>query len=123
MMLDTDILIDLLRGRSEAVSFFRTLPDPPLVSAISLPELYAGVRDGRERTDLDQLAARVEVVPIDQVTATGGGLLKRQYAKSHGVSLNDALIAASALDRGVSLATLNAKHFPMLTPVVPYRKP
>jgi predicted nucleic acid-binding protein len=51
-------------------------------------------------------------------------LFRRDYGKSHGVGLADALIAASAEMRGAVLVTLNRKHFPMLpTVIVPYQKP
>ena len=36
------------------------------------------------------------VLPLDSDTAVDGGLLRRTYAKSHGVGLDDALIAATA---------------------------
>ena len=42
-----------------------------------------------------------------------GGYLK-QYRKSHGVKLGDALIAASAHRNNASLWTLNRKHYPMI---------
>ena len=48
---------------------------------------------------------------------------RREYGKSHGVGLADALIAATAEVVGAQLVTLNKKHFPMLDDVyVPYTK-
>ena len=56
--------------------------------------------------------------------AVRGGLFRRDYGKSHGVGLADALIAATAELAQATLVTLNAKHFPMLpTVLVPYQKP
>ena len=49
---------------------------------------------------------------------------RRQYGRSHGTGLADALIAASVAAAGGTLATLNRRHFPMLAEVlVPYAKP
>jgi predicted nucleic acid-binding protein len=51
------------------------------------------------------------------------GLWRRDFGPSHGVGLADAVIAATAAEKGATLVTTNRKHFPMLTSVlVPYRK-
>jgi predicted nucleic acid-binding protein len=124
LLIDTDVLIDLLRGRAEAVAFLQGLADPPLVSAVTVAELYAGVRDGPERTALDAFIATVTVLPVDGAVAARGGLIRRDYAKSHHVGIADALIAATAELYGATLVTLNRKHSPMLASVhVPYQKP
>jgi predicted nucleic acid-binding protein len=43
-----------------------------------------------------------------------GGLYRRDYGKSHGVGLADAIIAATARSEGAELSTLNVKLYPML---------
>ena len=50
---------------------------------------------------------------------------RREHGKTHGVGLNDALIAATAVNRNACLHTLNVKHYPSLRKnqvVQPYRK-
>ena len=124
VMLDTDVVIDYLRNQPDAISFVHGLPSAPMLSVITVAELYRGVRDGRERDELDQLIADSVVVPLDAASAVAGGLHQRQYAKSHGVGFADALIAALVQEQRVTLVTLNEKHYPMLADVfVPYRKP
>jgi predicted nucleic acid-binding protein len=124
LLIDTDVLIDYLRGRAEAVTYLEGLQEPILVSAVTVAELYAGVREGAERTALEQFLAAFEVVPVDQAIAVKGGLFRRDYGKSHATGLADALIAATAESRQATLVTLNGKHFPMLAnPRVPYHKP
>ncbi len=56
--------------------------------------------------------------------AAAGGLIRRDYGKSHGVGLADAIIAATVELRKADLVTLNRKHFPMLQAnvVVPCQK-
>ena len=123
LLLDTDVLIDYLRGDEQAVAFLEGLTSPLLVSAITVAELFAGVREGKERTTLGSFIGAFEVVEVSAAVAEKGGLYRRDYRKSHNVGLADALIAASAEHAGARLVTLNAKHFPMLTDlVVPYRK-
>ena len=53
MVIDTDILIDFLRGKLEARDFLFALPDDamPCCSVITIAEIYAGMRESeRERT-------------------------------------------------------------------------
>ena len=123
LLIDTDVLIDYLRGQAEAVSYLESLTGSLLVSVITLAELYAGVRAGAERTKLDEFIRAFEITLVDREVAIRGGLYRRDYMKSHQVGLADALIAATAEHRQAALVTLNSKHFPMLANViVPYQK-
>jgi predicted nucleic acid-binding protein len=114
VLVDTDVLIDYLRGRPEAIEYLEAEGPEPLISAISVAELYAGVRDEKERKALELFVAGFEVVPVDGIIAERGGLYRRDYVRSHGVTLADALIAGTASVRRARLVTLNTKHFPML---------
>lgn len=121
LLFDTDVLIDYLRGVQEAVAYLESRQEVLLVSAITVAELYAGVREGQERTALGAFVGAFEVLPLDQTIAEKGGLLRRDYGKSHGTGLADALIAATAELQRATLVTRNHKHFPMLKHVqVPY---
>ncbi len=123
LLIDSDVLIDYLRGKAEAVSYLEGLTESLLVSVITVAELYAGVREGAERIKLDGFIRAFEIVPVDREVAIRGGLYRRDYMKSHNVGLADALIAATAEFRQATLVTLNSKHFPMLANVVvPYQK-
>jgi len=65
LLIDTDVLIDYLRGKAEAVSYLESLTEPLLISMITVAELYAGVRDGAERTKLDEFIRVFDIVPVD----------------------------------------------------------
>jgi len=124
LLIDTDVLIDYLTAREEAVAFLESQLLPLCISSITVAELYAGVREGKERVILDDFIAAFEVVPLTADIAQKGGLYRRDYGKSHGVGLADSIIAATSEVRNVTLVTLNQKHFPMITNLlVPYRKP
>lgn len=124
LLIDTDVLVDYLRGVPQAVAFLENAEERLLISAITVAELYAGVREGKERRVLDSFLGAFEIVPLDRAVAERGGLFRRDFGKSHNTGLADALIAASAEAARARVVTLNAKHFPMLTDVlVPYRKP
>lgn len=123
LLLDTDVLIDLLRSRSEAVGYLAGLSEPPFVSVVTVAELYAGVREGTERKFLDAIANKLKTIPVSQEIAIKGGLFRRKFFKSHGVGIIDAIIAATAEIENATVVTLNEKHFPMFSNViVPYRK-
>jgi len=123
LLRDTDVLIDYLRGRAEAVSYMEGLTGQLLISAMTVAELHAGVREGEEREALDDFIASFEIVPVTEMIASIGGLNRRDYGKSHGVGLADAIIAATAEVEEADLVTLNKKHFPMLENIiVPYQK-
>lgn len=122
-LVDTDVLIDYLRRYPEARVYFKGLSLPPLTSVICVAELYAGVKEGKERQKLEALLATLDIVPVNVEVAVKGGLYRRTYSKSHSMSLSDALIAASANTWGASLVTLNKKHFPILPDtIIPYQK-
>ncbi len=123
LLLDTDVLIDYLRGRPEAVDYLEALTPALLVSAVTVAELCAGVRDGDERSILDEFVQSFDVIPLEKQIAVTAGLIRRDYGKSHGTGLADAIIAATAQIQNADLVTLNRKHFPMVRDiVVPYQK-
>jgi predicted nucleic acid-binding protein len=124
-LIDTDILIDHLRGNSQALKFLENVMTHSAcyISAITIAELYVGVREGKERQILDQLIKEFQIAPLNEKVAQRGGLYRRDYGKSHGVGLADAIIAATAEDLGLKLVTLNKKHYPMLKKIhIPYQK-
>lgn len=122
-LIDTDVLIDYLKGRDEAVHFLESQQVSMLISAITVGKLYAGVRDGKERLLLDNFIEYFQVVPLNRALAVKGGLFRRDFKKSHSVGLADAMIAATAESENATLVTLNQKHFPMISDIViPYRK-
>ena len=114
LLLDTTILIDYFRDVPAAVAFIEQAQAPPSLSVINVAELYAGVRDGRERQRLDMALALFAILPVTSGIARDAGLLRRRWGASHGVGLADALIAATAQAHGLQLVTRNRKHFPML---------
>ena len=123
VLIDTDVLVDYLRGQVNAVAYLESVTERLMISAITVAELYAGVREGTERQAPDMFLSAFEVVVVDQAISQQGGLYRRDLGKSHGVGLADALIAATAEELGATLVTLNLKHFPMLASVtVPYTK-
>lgn len=124
-LIDTDILIDYFKNVPGAVSFLEKIIENSVcyISVITVAELYAGVREGKERELIEKFLEIFKLIFVDDTIAKKGGLYRREYGKSHGTGLADALIAASAEENNCKLVTLNQKHFPMLkNKFIPYSK-
>ena len=117
-VVDTDVLIDFLRGLSPAVDFVTCHADAIVISSISVAELYAGVRV-HERETLDTFLALFPIAPVGHELARVAGLLRRDYGPSHGLGLADAVIAATAQQRNAELVAINVRHFPMFPGLAP----
>jgi len=120
-LIDTNILIDFLRGKKEAIAFMAGLSIQPIISSLTVAELFAGVKGKREKIAIHNLVHACEVISVDEDIAEEGGLLKNKYQKCHQLGLADALIGATALSSKLTLVSLNKKQFPMLKNVhIPY---
>ena len=114
ILLDTDVLVDFFRGHSKTVAFVNAHSDRIILSSIVVAELYAGVKGDAEQAVLENFVSLFRVVPVSAEIAKAGGLHKRDYGKSHGVGLADAILAATAEAENAELKTFNTKHYPML---------
>ncbi|TDE00265.1 type II toxin-antitoxin system VapC family toxin [Jiangella asiatica] len=115
ILVDTDVLIAHLRGVVPARDWLRHMRTngPLLVSAVTVTELTGGMLSA-ERREVWGLLSALRVEPVTEVIARVAGELMRRYRRSHsGIGLGDYLVAATAGVRGVPLATLNVRHFPM----------
>ncbi len=100
LLVDTDVLIDHLRGTRRLRADRRRLA----VSVVSRCELFAG-RD--EPALLRGLLAAMIELPIDAQIAELAGVTRR----TSGIATPDALIAATALVHRIPLMTRNCRHF------------
>jgi predicted nucleic acid-binding protein len=122
-VVDTDVMVDFLRGHPTAVALVKKHTSRIVLSTIVAAELYAGIKGDAELDALDNLMALFRVIPVSLEIARIGGLYKRDFTNSHGVGLADAIIAATAASEGAELKTLNTKHYPMFKSLKPaYRK-
>jgi predicted nucleic acid-binding protein len=79
---------------------------------VSWAEIHAGLRPGEEALTEAFLDQRAEVV-LDADTGRRAGQYLARFAKSHGLELADALVAAAATTSALSLWTRNRRHYPM----------
>lgn len=123
VLFDTDVLVDYLRGHPTAVALIRKESRQIILPAVVVAELYAGVRGETELAALDRFLGLFRIVPVSTEIARAGGLYSRDYTKSHGLGLADAIVAATVDAEDADLRTLNVKHYPMFERLKPaYRK-
>ncbi|MEO5713321.1 MAG: type II toxin-antitoxin system VapC family toxin [Luteolibacter sp.] len=123
MLIDTDVLIDFLRGQPQAIDFLERHADYLTISAVTVAELYQGVRDGAEKSKLSRTISAMTVLPLTEEIAEKAGLYRRDFRTTTGCGLADCMIAATASHHDLQLVSLNARHFTMLPDVlVPYQK-
>lgn len=101
LLVDTDVFVDHLRGRLQ----FRLGSDRYYHSALTRAELFAG-RPEEEEAVRGLLAGSIEV-GVGQEVAERAGRIRRES----GLSLADAVIAATALHLGVPVVSRNRGDF------------
>lgn len=100
LLVDTDVLIDHLRGQRRLRSDGRRWG----ISVLTRCELFAG-RDQPE--PLTRFLSPLIELPIDTTIAELAGITRRDL----GIAIPDALIAATALTHRIPLMTRNRRHF------------
>lgn len=115
ILLDTTVLIDVLRGRPAAdrLLALRRFGDVPFTSAINVEEVVRGLRP-TERAVAGRLLDGVRLVSIGRSEAERAGHWRRSFAQ-RGVTLSqaDCLVAAACSTVDAVLATANGRDFPM----------
>ncbi len=113
IVLDTTVLVDLLRGSSDANAFRDALDRQITCSEVTRVELLSGMRSA-ERGSTERLFSVIRWIPVDEGIARNAGSLGRRFRRSHaGIGAVDLIIAATALELSAPLATVNVRHFPM----------
>jgi predicted nucleic acid-binding protein len=113
VLVDTDILINFLRGRDAAKNFsLSKIEDGPLLcSVITVAEIVTGMRSHEEARTMALLDS-LELVDVSRQIAEKAGRYKSGFTNQN-LELDDSLIAATAYVSNAELATGNIKHYPM----------
>lgn len=126
LLLDTDIMIDVLRKYPPALAWLASLGSTELVlPGLVVMELVQGCRNKAEQ---DQLLRDVGGYRTAWPSANACDRALQDFVSfrlSHNLGLLDALIAHTAIELGAPLHTFNQKHYAAitaLTTVQPYVK-
>lgn len=115
-LLDSDIIIDYLRGTQPVVRLVQQLViqrDLLYITSVNVTEVLAGMR-AAEQTATETLLAALPFKPVDFTAATAAGMYLNTFRK-RGITLalSDATIAAVARENQFVLVTRNKRHYPM----------
>lgn len=123
ILIDTDILIDYLKGYPAAVLHLQKISELIKISVITYIEVLAGVKGKGERKIINALFQQFPPIEISISIAGIAGEILNKFQKSHGIGIADAMIAATAISEELELQTLNTKHFQMILDIkAPYKK-
>jgi predicted nucleic acid-binding protein len=113
LVLDSSVVIDLLRGNAGDPSLLEPAREPVIVSTVTVHEVLAGMRPGEEQRTWNLLSSFV-VIPFGAEEAALSAKWRLEF-RARGVTLElpDTAIAATAAVRNLPLATGNVKDFPM----------
>ncbi len=113
LCLDSDILIDIIRGQADAVL---QIGGAAILAttAINAFELWQGAHKGgaSETRAVEELLSRLLILPFSAEAARLAGKIKGELDRSgKGIEFRDVFIGAIALHAGYPLKTRNKSHF------------
>lgn len=113
ILVDSNILIQFSRGDHETANWLRMSgrSNVLVISVITELELLVGSRDKRHQKEIRTFLSRFPVVDVTPEISRLASKLIEEYYLSHNLQVADSLIAATALDCGSALATINRKDF------------
>ena len=114
-VIDTDVLIDATKRHEDATIFLLKQQVVGIqISIISAIELVVGCRDKVELTQTQKFLQDCTVLPVTATSSQIAYQLVESFYLSHGLIMADALIAATAIERDLTLYTRNTRHFRMI---------
>lgn len=126
-LIDSDWIVDWLKGRPDAHALFQKLAtDPMAVSVVTYGEVYEGIYYGRNRQQIEQAFQQfmrgVTIIPMNRPIAHRYGIIRGDL-RQQGLSIGDpdVMIAATALHRSLTLVTQNLRHFKRIRELMLYQ--
>lgn len=115
VVLDTDVVIDVLRGRAGVLRRLATVsPDDVGVTTMSVAELRYGALASsdaeRNVAEVERFLAQVRVLPFGRRSAAIHARLRWQL-RGAPIGPNDLVIAATTLAHGATLVSGNEREF------------
>ena len=111
IVLDTNVLIEILKGSEVTIKTVQTLNARLVISSISVMELYYGAINKAEIKKIETFVSLFNIEHLNEKISIKSTMLIKAYAKSHNLDIPDSLIAATALVLGCEIFTYNLKDF------------
>lgn len=127
ILLDSDVLIDLLRKYPPAAAWFNALHEDEelVVSGYVVMELIQGCRNKAEQERVRRELGVYGIIWLSPTDCDKALEVFAAYRLSHNAGLLDVLIGQTAVSLGVPLHTFNQRHYsfiPGIQTVQPYIK-
>ena len=116
MLVDTDVLIWVLRGNHRAGAAVDQCPSRA-ISIVTYMELIQGARDKGELKAIKRFLTDLgfRTLPLTENIGHRASIYMEEYVLSDGLSMADALVAATAIEGGEPLLSGNTKHYRVLS--------
>ena len=115
ILLDTNILIEILKGNQKTIEQIQHFDATLAISSITVMELYYGALNKMELNKLEKFVSLFRIIQLNEAISVQATKLIRSYAKSHSLDIPDSLIASTALIERCRLFTYNVKDFKYIT--------
>ncbi len=112
MLFDTDVLVWAFRGNEKAAKLIDASPERS-VSVVTYMGLLQGARDKKEVKAIKSFLADLgfEMLPLTENVGHRAAIYMEQHALKTALCMGDALVAATAVEGGLTLCTANRKHY------------
>jgi predicted nucleic acid-binding protein len=114
LLLDTDVMVDLLRGHAPAVAWLEALDDDILLPGFVVMELLDGCEVKAEQQRIQRALAEYEIIWPSPDICDEALKVFALYHLSHYLGVIDALIGQLAVALNTPLHTFNQKHYAVI---------
>ena len=126
LIVDTDVMIDILRGYKPALEWLKSLKDEEiLIPGFVVMELIQGCRNKKEQNRIEKEILKYEILwPTPEICEEA----LKTFSKFHlskGIGIIDSLIAQLSVSLRIPLCTFNHKHYnfvPGIKLIKPYKR-
>jgi predicted nucleic acid-binding protein len=110
ILLDTDVMVDILRGYEPAKIWLETVDEIGVVGLVAM-ELIQGCQNAREQRMLEKDLSEYQLYWPSVEDCNRALKTFSSHHLSDNIGLLDALIAETAIGIQAQLATFNVKHY------------
>lgn len=123
ILCDTNILIEFYRNNPQVAAELRQIGYGEIaISVVTQAELYFGALNRKELDEIRRHLSLISQLPVSEGISRQFIMLMETYSLSHKLSIPDALIAATAIEYGLPLYTLNVRDFRFIQNLQLYEK-
>ena len=112
ILCDTNVMVELWKNNPQIAAELRQIGYAEIaISVVTQAELYFGALNKKELDEIRRHLSLISQLPFSEQISRQFILLMETYSLSHKLSIPDALIAATAIEYGLPLYTLNVRDF------------